>query len=615
MKKRVSARETVLLALMPVIALVVSLLLAQTALYSKVNAWVSDTQQYLFAKEMYFDDVVFIDIDDASLFELEKDLGVWPYNRDVYAEVLDYLTDKGVNRVIFDLLLTETREGDQVLAESVREHDNAVFIASSPVHASSRQYQGEQHERLLQQLSWQVASDVPMTPLEKLVLPTKGFIQSTEAGKNVGVVDVFVDEDGTFRRLPAIYQVGNAFLPSIPVLLQQTGSTTSVNKDDKDRLLFDAKQQAIIYNDDQWPVDDKGMFNIYFPKNANSILSMSFYPVVQAAKGLLTPDNADTFFQGKTVFISSTAFKSDLVNTPRGMMSGSYFLAIVYQNLKHDLLLKAPKKLFDGILLLLALAPLFLFPIFCHYAPWKHAFALILTAVEIWCVNSLFLLMSSQQSVLFLPLFILFLGYFLQSVVLAKFSTKRNESLARKAQVLAENNQELAMEANTDSLTNLFNRRALLSHFEREITRTIQMEIPLSVAILDLDHFKDVNDNYGHEVGDQVLRMFANIMSSNKRDKDIVARWGGEEFVMLLPGLQDKDAVAVLDRLRQKAGELIVNTEKGPLTLTVSIGVTQYDSNSMNGPEVCISVADKALYQAKESGRNRVCLAVQDSIV
>lgn len=603
MLKRLASKETGLLSVMPLLACVLALLVAQSSLFTKVNAWLSDTQQYLFAQEMYFDDVVFIDIDDASLFELEADLGVWPYKRGVYAQVLDYLTAKGADTVVFDLLLSETREGDQALAQAVRQHHNALFIASSPVYASQRQYQGDSHERLLEQISWQVSPQLPATQLNKLILPSRDFIVPTQGLGNVGVVDVFVDPDGTFRRLPALYRVGTHLLPSIPLLLQQNHTTPGP-------LSFDPEQQVISQGDKHWPVDDKGMFNLYFPKNANSVLSMSFYPVVQAAKGQFNPDNEDSFFQGKTVFISSTAFKSDLVNTPRGMMSGSYFMAIVYQNLKHNLLLKAPQQWLDGLLLATALLPLSLFPLFFHYTPGRHLLLLLSSALAIWGVNSAFLAFAGQQSMLLLPLLILVSAYFLQSTALAKLSMLRNESLSRKARDLAESNEELALAASTDTLTQLLNRRACLERFEALIEQYKRQKQPFAVAIIDLDHFKSVNDTYGHDVGDQVLKIFAQQISSCKRQYDIAARWGGEEFVLLLPGVDAELAQAVLERLRHNASVTVINTSGGALKITISVGVAQF-SDELNSPEEAVALADKALYKAKAMGRNRVCLATE----
>lgn len=601
MIKRISGKETLLLAIAPMLACWLILLMAETSLFKRMNAWLQDTQQYLFAEEIYFDDVVFIDIDDASLFELEPELGVWPYKRDVYAQVLDYLTEKGADRVVFDLLLSETREGDQALAQAVKQHKNAVFIASSPVYASQKQYQDLSHQRLLEQLSWQTSAELPTTPLKKLVLPAQEFILSTQNQTNVGVVDVFVDQDGTFRRLPAVYQVGDSYFPSVPLLLQQPH---------RSELGFDQGQQTITLGDKHWPIDDKGMLNIYFPKNANSVLSMSFYPVVEAARGIFKPDNEDEFFQGKTVFISSTAFKSDLVNTPRGMMSGSYFLAIVYQNLKHNLLLKAPQQWLDQLLLTIALLPLCIFPLFFHHTPGRHLLLLLGSAATIWGLNSAFLALSAQQSVLLLPLLILGAGYFLQSVILAKLSIQRNESLSQKAQHLEESNEELAIAANTDTLTQLLNRRAFLQHFDTLIEQYQKDKHPFSIAIMDLDHFKAVNDDYGHDIGDQVLIAFAQEITSSIRQHDIAARWGGEEFVILLPGLEEVQAFNVLERLRQNTSDWEMATEQGTLKITVSIGILQF-SAALNNAEEAVALADKALYQAKENGRNCICLSSQ----
>jgi diguanylate cyclase (GGDEF)-like protein len=149
----------------------------------------------------------------------------------------------------------------------------------------------------------------------------------------------------------------------------------------------------------------------------------------------------------------------------------------------------------------------------------------------------------------------------------------------------------------TDELTGLPNRRAwqeLLEHEVRVARRTGQ---PLSVVMLDLDHFKAYNDHYGHQGGDRLLALAAGLWRDNLRETDILARWGGEEFGLLLPGC---DAAC--------AADLVARLHGLPLNgLTFSAGVSQWDGGSTS--ETLLGEADAALYAAKRSGRNRTCVA------
>jgi diguanylate cyclase (GGDEF)-like protein len=174
------------------------------------------------------------------------------------------------------------------------------------------------------------------------------------------------------------------------------------------------------------------------------------------------------------------------------------------------------------------------------------------------------------------------------------------------ASTLEQANKELEASANTDTLTGLLVRRAFLLRFTQEMDRSRRTGKPLAVAILDLDHFKRVNDTYGHPVGDLVLKRFADVLRRQLRSIDIAGRWGGEEFVVLLPETPIDQATLVLDRVRCAIAEERFPSPADNLVVTMSAGLTGVDFVTDN-PEEIIGMADKALYEAKESGRNRVC--------
>jgi diguanylate cyclase (GGDEF)-like protein len=162
--------------------------------------------------------------------------------------------------------------------------------------------------------------------------------------------------------------------------------------------------------------------------------------------------------------------------------------------------------------------------------------------------------------------------------------------------------QQLAI---TDELTGLYNRRGLYEIGRLEIERTRRYGMPLAAIVIDIDHFKRVNDRFSHAVGDQVLRNFAKCVQVNTRELDVVGRIGGEEFVVLLPGSNEKSAQETADRLQGIVANCVTHTKDGDIWITVSQGVAVMDS-SMSDLNDLIQAADRALYQAKEGGRNRV---------
>ncbi|MCK9379821.1 MAG: diguanylate cyclase [Sulfuritalea sp.] len=167
--------------------------------------------------------------------------------------------------------------------------------------------------------------------------------------------------------------------------------------------------------------------------------------------------------------------------------------------------------------------------------------------------------------------------------------------------------QALEQLAQTDFLTNLVNRRHFMTLAEQELSRTLRYGGALSVLMMDIDHFKKINDTYGHKTGDVVLRRFAELSRQSLRDIDVIGRVGGEEFAVVLPQTDGEHALEVADRLRKSTGDAEVVLDQGlPLHFTVSIGVATLGGTSSN-IDTLLSQADKALYKAKRSGRNRVC--------
>ncbi|MBI4772991.1 MAG: diguanylate cyclase [Deltaproteobacteria bacterium] len=164
--------------------------------------------------------------------------------------------------------------------------------------------------------------------------------------------------------------------------------------------------------------------------------------------------------------------------------------------------------------------------------------------------------------------------------------------------------EALKIQATLDTLTGLLNHGAILERLKMELSRARRERRSLGVAMIDIDHFKRVNDSLGHLTGDGVLRECAKRILSTVRDYDSVGRYGGEEFLIILPGVQEVEAKNVLERVRMAVGEREMVLADKAIRVTVSSGVVSSDGSG-NADEV-IQAADAALYQAKKLGRNRV---------
>jgi len=188
---------------------------------------------------------------------------------------------------------------------------------------------------------------------------------------------------------------------------------------------------------------------------------------------------------------------------------------------------------------------------------------------------------------------------------------RQNEELLRFQEELYDANKKLEKMAVTDALTGCYNKLYLLRQLENEIAAARRHKIPFSLMLLDLDRFKHINDTYGHLAGDDVLRGVVDIINKNLRKSDILARFGGEEFIIYVPYVDNEGAVVLADRIRSMIEEQTVNTLIGDLSVTVSIGlisVIKFESAGI--PEdflkELLARADSALYKAKLKGRNYI---------
>lgn len=175
--------------------------------------------------------------------------------------------------------------------------------------------------------------------------------------------------------------------------------------------------------------------------------------------------------------------------------------------------------------------------------------------------------------------------------------------------------RELEALSLTDELTGLLNHRAMQKRLKDEFSRAQRYNDPLSILMIDIDHFKAVNDAHGHLVGDRVLAEIAHTLVGSVREIDVAARYGGEEFLIILPQTHFAGSLAVAERIWRAVGEHRFSVEGVDLRLTISVGVSFFPNKSVTSPDRLVALADEALYQAKRDGRNRICLNQQLSYV
>lgn len=572
----------------PALVLVLGLWLSHWPGLRQVERYITDLQTHLAAPEQHFTDAVVVDIDETSLARLQPHFGTWPYDRDAYALVADWLVEQGAKAVVLDILLTDARAGDDALAEVLARHRNIVLVVTTP----------GTHDRgiasdpaRLAMFAWPTPSQLPAKHWPALLLPNETLLK---ADPPLGVVAAEADADGVLRRLPLAHALAGQVLPALPL------AALALDLPKEQRVLV-GDGSAWGVGTQRWLVDAQGFLHLHYPANANAVLSMRFYEVAEAALGAVTLKDANTFFRGKTVFIGSTANFADRLQTPRGSMSGTYALAIAHQAMAAGLVWRPATGFWQVLLPLIALFGL----AGMILSTGRHTFLQLAwgigTAIVIYGVNLSLLAFFLQQTSLLFPLLIIFIGGTLHSVV---------EHIALQRLV-----RRLELEADLDSLTGLPVRRAFLRAFHRELAVTRRYGTPMAIAILDLDHFKHVNDTYGHPVGDLVLKTFARVLQTSVRTSDVLGRWGGEEFVVVMPNTDANGAVTLLDKVRLAIEQERFLPPAEALIQTMSAGVTIVDVDHPthgDNAEAIVGQADLALYEAKEGGRNRVCVKRPD---
>lgn len=214
-------------------------------------------------------------------------------------------------------------------------------------------------------------------------------------------------------------------------------------------------------------------------------------------------------------------------------------------------------------------------------------------------------LLARQRTALGLSLLVMLGGLGLAVWLSWRLSGGVLASLAAAHGQLQRQKEAAELLARTDALTGLANRRAFDEAAELEVQRTVRHNTPLALVLTDIDHFKVINDRFGHHVGDQVLQHFARVLSASVRNIDLVGRWGGEEFAILMPGTTLEEAAQAAERMRVAVENTPLPLADGELRTTASFGVAAFSAATPTMISL-LGRADAALYRAKDKGRNRV---------
>lgn len=533
--------------------------------------------------------IVHIDIDEDSI----SHIGRWPWSREWHAGLITTLSEYRAKIIAFDIFFSEPSPLiDFFLIEATRLAKNVIYATAfefgkTPTEGPRRQPDALNRFKLSELQIIGSKRNIPHLAMAIAPLP-----DLYNVAKTAGHVITVPDPDGTIRRAPTVIECdGNYYLHfSIEIVLAYLGIERSNVKIVLGKYLD-------LGNGTRIPIDDNGymLVNWAAPWGQES-RHFPFWQVVVSYQKILKGEEPIIpleEFKDKICLVGLTAV--GLIDIKPIPLQPAYPIVGMHGNIIDTILqkkfireLKPPVNLL--IVLLLTLTTGIIIP---RFKPLAGAgFTLGIVAVFLGTAYLIFRLIGLWINIVY-PLtgiFISFISVTIHSEIASALERARLFHLAVE-----------------DGLTKLYVVRHFKEILEQEMAKAKRYNRPLSIILSDIDHFKMINDTYGHLAGDFILKEVANIFKSSCRETDIPGRYGGEEFVILLPETNRDGAIEFAERLRKLIEGLTLEYNNIKFNITVSFGVAELKNDATAAD--FIKRADEALYVAKETGRNKVCFA------
>ncbi|MBP3820376.1 diguanylate cyclase [bacterium] len=534
-------------------------------------------------------DIVIIAIDDASYEYILDKYGEWPLRRDMYAKIVDFIEAQKPKSIAFDLMFVKSIKSsngaDKALANIFKKYDNVY----TSMNLDSQEEDLRIPAKLPDKLALNIHNESENVDLDYYEYSNCRTIlsQIIDATSNIGMINVIRGNDGVLRQMPLFLKYQGKYYPQLgfKVALDALGLKEKkdfvINKKGK-LILFDEKQLNMDY-------DGSAILNWYGP--AGTYKNIPLYKVLKASEGKIS-EKFD--FKNKIIYIGATASSLfDIKTVPVDKVYPGVEVQATYVNniLDGNLIQKASNFiniLAGAVLVLLTILAVFIIedmPVALGFSMTVYFGYAILT----------YYILARYNYWLGIVIPLLFALFAFIVTVIIKYLIK-SKDFDRQYKL-----------ATTDGLTELYNHRYFQEQMARFCANSKRYNTVFSLIIIDIDHFKQFNDNFGHQSGDAVLRGVAFTLKKNVRATDIVCRYGGEEMSIILPNAGIDEAVCIAEKLRsvvaEKKFKLANNKESN---VTISLGVSTYGENDGVEAQNLISSADKRLYNAKNNGRNRV---------
>ncbi len=512
----------------------------------------------------YLKEIVVVEIDDESIYQLNRS---WPWGREVFAVFLEKLRDLHPRVVGFDISFagkSNSDAADRWFKDAVAENGNVILASHFDRNSVSFPY--------------------------AYISPYEIFMR---AAKAIGFINVPYDKDGVVRRTRVLLELADnrgyvySFATQIACAYWGVSPEQTVQMKGRDiAFKIPLERGRKGFKEVLVPLDRKYHIPIAYRSLWSKIQRIPFWKVVA---GQIDPK----MMEGKIVLVGVTSLVvKDIHMTPLGLMPGVFINTYQTLMLLEQNFLKKCWPLHHWIFLVV-LTVIFTL-IFYRVPPQVGVAIFVITEILIYRFSLTLFLEKREIFSIFSTMFVLALVFMLGHLYKGLWAFFENRALQHRVV--------------TDELTGVYSFRYLPMFLKSQFESHKRSGKEFCFAMFDVDHFKKVNDTYGHEQGNVVLVQMAKLLQKGTRAADVVGRYGGEEFWMTLTDCNTVMAHQVLERIRKSIEEQVFMDPKKNFYVTISIGICSNKENGVKEADDLIKFADAALYHAKESGRNQICI-------
>lgn len=515
------------------------------------------------------EDIVIIAIDDASYEYILDKYGEWPLRRDIYAKLVDYIELQNPKSIAFDLMFVKSmksdNKADEALINIFKKYNNvytAMNLDNQPVDLRTP-------PSLPDKLTVYAPKDTHVMEYSNCRAILDGILNAT---RNIGMINVSRSDDGVLRTMPLYLKYQEKFYPQLGFLVGT--NYTGTYKDIK--VYDDGFGESVILN---W----------YGP--AGTFTNIPIYKLIKASEGT---GKLDYDFKDKVIYFGATAASLfDIKTVPVDKVYPGVEVQATYVNniIDGSNIVRVSPGINTILAITLAILT-FICVLSIRYMP--AAFGISMLVYLLYIISTYYIMAYKNLWLDIISPITIGLFAFIAAVIIKYLIKSRDFDEQYKL-------------ATTDGLTELYNHRYFQEQIRMACENAKRYDSIFSLIILDIDYFKQFNDNYGHQSGDAVLKQISALLKKNVRTTDIVCRYGGEEISIILPNTNSDVALKIAQKLcsliAEKKFKLANNKESN---VTISLGVSTYGEQDGITPEKIIESADKRLYNAKNNGRNRV---------